>query len=60
METTINSITVSGGANAINNIIPRSSLKDVQADVLRDLKNAIVNSMDLIHLFLEEIRMRAL
>ena len=45
METTINSITVSGGANAINNIIPRNSLKDVQADVLRDLKNAIVNSM---------------
>nr|DAK74402.1 MAG TPA: GroEL [Caudoviricetes sp.] len=32
-------------ASALNNIIPKNTLKEVQADVLRDLKSAISNSM---------------
>lgn len=32
-------------ASSLNNVIPKTTLKDVQADVLRDLKDAISNSM---------------
>ena len=41
----LNTVKSLSKASALNNIIPRDTLKEVQADVLRDLKDAISNSM---------------
>nr|DAQ99016.1 MAG TPA: GroEL [Caudoviricetes sp.] len=41
----LNTVKSLSRASALNNIIPRDTLKEVQADVLRDLKDAISNSM---------------
>lgn len=41
----LNTVKSLSRASALNNIIQRDTLKEVQADVLRDLKDAISNSM---------------